>query len=68
MRHIDWPVVCVSLVAGVLLGITVGAVSHWSIGIAVLAVWLIGMGITEGLATAITPLTSKSEPNTELCR
>ncbi len=45
--------VCVCV--GLLLALVVGAVSHWSAGVAVFTVWIVLHGLTWGFAAFLRP-------------
>jgi hypothetical protein len=56
MSRIDWSCLVLSTITGLLLGLSVGSASHWSVGIVLFVGWMLLHRLTWGFAAIpVTP-------------
>jgi len=56
MSRIDWSCLVVSVLTGLLLGLSVGSASHWSVGVGLFMGWMLLHRLTWGFAAVpVTP-------------
>jgi hypothetical protein len=67
MNSTAWLENIISLVAGALVALTIGIVSHWSVGVWIVLGWTVLHGLTWGFASATTAPQCKCKAEAGAC-